>query len=68
MTDEYFDDIPDDVLDDGALPGNELASPEDIIAEVRSEDNFEPADEKQDTLLTYATQNVDIWVKAYHLQ
>ncbi len=65
MNDDFFDDIPDDVLD-GDIPATsgDLEDPADIIADVRSEDNFAPADENQETLLAYATQNKDIWVKA----
>lgn len=57
---DFFDDIPDDVLDsdDGFM------DPNDIVAEVRSEENFETADIKQDIMLSYITQNPDIWIKS----
>ena len=57
---DYFSDVPDDVLDGEESAG--LDSVDDIIDEAQS--TVETADIEQDTLLTYVTQNKDIWVRA----
>ena len=58
---DFFDDIPDEVLEaDSAAPG--IDDVDEIIEKAQHQD--EPADIEQETLLTYATQNADIWVRA----
>lgn len=57
---DYFSDVPDEVLDGEEVA--ELKHPDDIIEDAQS--TVETADIEQDTLLTYITQNKDIWVRA----
>ena len=60
---DFYDDIPDDVLDED----DAVFDPREVIEEVRSEDNFEVVDVPQDIMLGYLTQNPDIWVKSMPL-
>ena len=61
---DTYDDIPDEVMD-GDETVFEMEDPNDIIK--KAQHNIEPSDYNQATLLAYASQNVDIWVKVFSI-
>ncbi len=72
MSDDFFSDVPDDVLDGAPNTGPDdfvkkksgADAVDEIIEKAQSTETIEPGDIEQDALLTYVTQSKNIWVRA----